>query len=156
MDHLVNLVKRINRNGDFYDEETPTPLLTLDEFFTGNNVVGSIGCNLESEPHPSELESVLRTIEEQENTERVYIQVTEMDDPDWPFSDTAWIVTTGSMEQVRSGFPSSLAPDEIWEGFLEDQIYEQNFHNALLIHLLYKNHQDIFQPDQNLEERLAC
>jgi hypothetical protein len=50
MNHLQRIIERVNRNGEFYDENTPTPLLTLKEFFDGNDVVGSIGCNLDGQP----------------------------------------------------------------------------------------------------------
>jgi len=125
MNHLENIIKRVNKNGEFYAEETPIPLLTLSEFFEGNDVIGSIGCNLDGEPHPKTIWSVLSKIEQSPNVAKVFIQITEMDDPDWPFSDTAWVVTTASEQEISNYFPESLAPDEIWEGFLEDRVYDK-------------------------------
>ena len=55
----------------------------------------------------------------------MYVQITEMDDPEWPFSDTVWVITTAEEKDIRPYFPEILAPDEIWEGFLEGMIYEK-------------------------------
>ncbi len=125
MDALKRINERVTRNGAFYDKSTPTPLLTLNEFFEGNDVVGSIGCNLPGAPHPSEIWKVLEAIHSRDSVHCVYIQITEMDDPDWPFSDTAWIVTTDSESDIKILFPEDLAPDEIWEGFTEGESYEK-------------------------------
>lgn len=124
MNHKKRIFERINQVGDFYAENTPTPLLTLEEFFEGNDIVGSIGCNLEGAPHPSALKSILSKINERPDVHEVFIQITEMDDPDWPFSDTAWIVTTASENEILEYFPERFAPDDLWEGFNEGQVYE--------------------------------
>lgn len=125
MSKLEKLLERINRNGEFYAEGTPIPMLSLNEFFDGNDVIGSICCNLEAEPHPREVERVLRRIEDLEGTEKVYVQVTEMDIPEWPFSDTVWVVTSLDIEEIKQQFPQELAPDEFWEGFIEGEDYEK-------------------------------
>lgn len=41
MDPKSRLVERISRNGDPHDEATPAPLVTLEEFFEGNDDGGS-------------------------------------------------------------------------------------------------------------------
>jgi len=51
---LEKITQRVNQNGHFYNDNIPVPLLTLEEFFEGNYVVGSIGCNLDAEPNPEE------------------------------------------------------------------------------------------------------
>jgi hypothetical protein len=45
MTPLETLARRINRDGDINDRETPRPLLTLEEFLKGNSDYGSIGYN---------------------------------------------------------------------------------------------------------------
>ena len=107
MDYLKRIKERVNKNGDFYTESTPIPMLTMDEFFEGNDVVGSIGCNLDGAPHPSIIESALKKIKERSDVAEVYIQITETE-------------TTS-----KESFPDNLAPDEIWEGFIEGNIYEK-------------------------------
>ena len=60
MTPLERITQRVNRNGDVNDPKTPRPLLTLAEFFEGNHVVGSIGCNLMPTPQPAEFHEMLR------------------------------------------------------------------------------------------------
>jgi hypothetical protein len=115
MDYLKRITERVNRNGEFYADGTPAPLLTIEEFFDGNEIVGSIGCNLDGEPHPSEFRKILENIRNRDDVSGVYIQVTEMDDPDWPFSDTAWIVTTADENDISGLFPDNFAPNEVWD-----------------------------------------
>ena len=74
MRSLDRVLARVKRNGEFYDENTPIPLLTIPEFFEGNDVVGSIGCNLENAPHPNQIAEVLKAIKERHDVVEVYIQ----------------------------------------------------------------------------------
>jgi hypothetical protein len=90
-------------------------MLTLDEFFHDNDVVGSIGCNLDGSPHPGEIWRALRKIEEIDGVDAVYVLVTLFDTPEWPFSDAVRIVTSHNVDTVRSWFPAKLAPDEVWK-----------------------------------------
>ena len=115
MTHLERITALVWRNGDPDDPETMRPLLTLDEFFEGNDVIGSIGCNLEGSPHPSQIESVLQAIQAKDGVEAVYVLITAFDDPDWPFSDAVRVVTAHDADTVLSWFPEALAPDEVWE-----------------------------------------
>ena len=62
MEALERITKRVCRNGHPDDLETPIPLLSIDEFFDGNDVVGSIGCNLIDIPHPNEFFKVFKAI----------------------------------------------------------------------------------------------
>lgn len=104
----------------------PTPLLSLNEFFEGNDFVGSIGCNLDSEPTPQEFFQLLEAIKSRQDVSDVRIQISCVDDPgeDWPFSDTVWIMTSASEEAVQSWFPSALSPDEVWTGWTTGVNYE--------------------------------
>ena len=60
MEALERITERVCRNGHPDDPETPRPLLSIDEFFEGNDVVGSIGCNLIDIPHPNEFFKVFK------------------------------------------------------------------------------------------------
>lgn len=112
---LERITERVWRNGDPNEPNTKTPALTLDEFFDGNDSVGSIGCNLEGSPHPSEIYHLLQGIEAKDGVDAVYVLVTQFDEPEWPFSDSVRIVTAHDADTVRSWFPRRLAPDEVWE-----------------------------------------
>lgn len=123
---LKRVTQRVMRNGNPEDRSVPTPLLTIEEFFDGNNFVGSIGCNLMSEPAPDEFLTLLQEIRDRADVSDVRIQITCVDNPgkDWPFSDTIWIMTSASPEAVRQLFPDELAPDEVWEGWTDGIKFE--------------------------------
>ena len=113
---LERITERVSRNGDPNDPDTPRPLLRLAEFFDGNEVVGSIGCNLPGTPAPHVLHQALKAIAERPDVVDVRVAVTAFDDPDWPFSDTVYVVTSASPTDVQSWFSEELAPDDTWEG----------------------------------------
>ncbi len=100
-------------------------MLTIPEFFDGNESEGSIGCNLVPTPSPAEFRVVLERIAGREDVVDVRVQITMFDEPDyWPFSDTVWIVTRASPDEVRGWFSSEMAPDESWKGWQADRQYE--------------------------------
>jgi hypothetical protein len=119
MTPLEQVTERAMRNGNPGTRGVATPLLNLEEFFDGNDHVGSIGCNLDSEPSPREFFELLKTIRSKSEVSDVRIQITSVDDPgvEWPFSDTVWIMTSADEETVRSWFPPNLSPDEVWTGW---------------------------------------
>ena len=45
MTPLERVSARVSRLGDVNKKGTPLPLLTIAEFFDGNETIGSIGCN---------------------------------------------------------------------------------------------------------------
>lgn len=46
------------------------------------------------------------------------------DDPEWPFSDTVYVMTNATPEEVESWLGEDLRPDEVWEGFISSETYE--------------------------------
>ena len=123
MTYLERVTERVNRLGNPEDPRTPRPLLSIDEFFDGNDVVGSIGCNLDSEPSPGTFYAIFQAIAQRPDVKDIRVQITAFDDPDWPFSDTVYIMTSATPEEVATWFPEELKPDETWDGFV-DQKYE--------------------------------
>ena len=123
MKHLDRITERVNRLGHPDESDTPRPLLTVDEFFEGNVEVGSIGCNLESAPSPEEFYTLFRSIAQRPDVIDIRVQITMFDVPEWPFSDTVYIMTSATPEEVATWFPEHLKPDETWAGFV-DQPYE--------------------------------
>lgn len=123
MTHLEKITERVCRNGHPDSADTPRPLITVSEFFEGNDVVGSIGCNLSGAPYPSEFYDLLIKLSIRSDVKDIRIQITAFDDPGWPFSDTIYFFTSASESEVESWFPPKLAPDEVWTGFV-DQPYE--------------------------------
>jgi len=124
MTPLERVTARANRDGDANAPSTPRPLLTLEEFFDGNDAVGSICCNLAPTPSPSEVRSALERIRARPDVSDVRVQITMFDDPSWPFSDTVWVITGASAADVASWFDEALAPDECSEGWTEAVAFE--------------------------------
>ncbi|WP_369935908.1 hypothetical protein [Xanthomonas tesorieronis] len=57
------------------------------------------------------------------DVEDIRVQIAAFDVPEWPFSDTVYIMTSATPEEVETWFPQYLKPDETWAGFV-DQPYE--------------------------------
>ncbi len=125
MTPLERITERVMRLGDPNDSGTPRPLLTVEEFFEGNTVDGSIGCNLEAAPSPMQFHALFQAIAQRPEVKDIRICITFFDDPDWPFTDTVYIMTLASEDEVRSWFPEELAPDSVDAGFVEGQPYER-------------------------------
>jgi hypothetical protein len=121
---LERITERVYRLGDPNEIETPRPLLSLTEFFEENDVAGSIGCNLPGAPMPSVLYEVFKAFAKRPDVADIRVAITYFDDPDWPFSDTVYIITTASTKEVAAWFDKDLAPDDTLEGFCSDQQYE--------------------------------
>jgi hypothetical protein len=124
MTPLQRITERLNRVGDVNDPATPRPLLTLAEFFEGNDKVGSIGCNLPSIPTPSELYELFKYIAARPEVADVRVQVTMFDVPEWPFSDTIWVITSASPEEVVDWFDEEIRPDDCSRGWTEGVAFE--------------------------------
>lgn len=125
MNKLEVITERVTRNGHPDDPDTPFALLTLEGFFEGNDIDGSICCNLDPCPSPMEVYDLLKKIRERKEVAEIYVQITAFDDPDWPFSDTIWIVTSAESSAVLSWMPGIIEPNECWEGWIESQAYEE-------------------------------
>lgn len=123
MTSLERITERVTRLGHPDDPNTPRPLVTIEEFFEGNEELGSIGCNLLPTPDPSDFYKFFRSIASRSDVADIRVQITAFDTPGWPFSDTIYIMTTASHEDVISWFPDAVKPDETWLGFFE-QAYE--------------------------------
>jgi hypothetical protein len=63
------------------------PVLTVDEFFEGNDDLGSIGCNLSPAPPLEVFRRVLLGIAARPDVQSVLVRVTEDMGDEWPFSD---------------------------------------------------------------------
>jgi hypothetical protein len=125
MTPLERVTERVNRLGDPNKRGTPLPLLTIAEFFDGNDAVGSIGCNLPGSPSPSIMRELCEKIAARADVKDLRILVTLFDEPDyWPFSDTIFVLTAVEPDVVRSWFPEELAPDEVYVGEFGDKHVE--------------------------------
>jgi hypothetical protein len=125
MTPLERISERVNRHGDVNDPATIRPLLTLSEFFDGNDDFGSIGCNLSPPPGPAKFYEMLKSILERSDVADVRVQITMFDDPEaWPFSDTVWIITSANPQTVAGWFDGSIRPDECSSGWTDGLLFE--------------------------------
>jgi hypothetical protein len=121
MTPLERITERVSRHGDVNLRETIRPILTLNEFFDGNNAQGTIGCNLDPPPSPAQFHALLKAIAARPGVADVRIVVTLFDDPSWPFSDTVWVVTSAAPDEVKGWFDETVRPTECWEGWYDDR-----------------------------------
>ncbi len=108
----------LDRIGDINDFSRPRPLVTLEEFFAGNDDYASIGYNLPDQPPPQEFFRLLREIRDRSDVADVRIEVKDLEDPDgWPSTDTIWVITTANGDDVVSWLPDAVKPDDVLSGF---------------------------------------
>lgn len=88
-------------------------VVTIDEFFTGNVDLGSIGCNLIEHPGLPFFRKRLEEIAARDDVAAVWLQIYEFDELDWPFSENVILQGSISEAEVRK-LTEKLEPSEIW------------------------------------------
>jgi len=104
------------RDGEF-------PAVMVEEFFDGNDDLGSILCNADPHPGLAAVRNALLAVSSRPEVEAVMIRIQETmedDDEAWPYAEQALIVTDADPDEVRSWFDEALAPADVWE--LEDRV----------------------------------
>ena len=115
MDPRERLLQRIGEINDF---SRPRPLVTIEEFFEGNDDPGSIGYNLSPPVGPQQFYSLLKTLRDRHDVADIRIAVKQLEYPDgWPSTDTIWFITSASAATVRSWLSDPIVPDDIFDGF---------------------------------------
>jgi hypothetical protein len=111
------LIERITELG-LPSLDRPFPLVTLEEFFIGNDDYGSIGCNLTPMLGPGFFFEVLRRLRSIPNVQDVLVEIVEVteDASAWPFSDRVYVFKDAAPDEVAQ-WAASLKPDAIEEGF---------------------------------------
>jgi hypothetical protein len=116
------LIERIKMLG-LPSPDRPLPLVTLEEFFVGNDDDGSIGCNLTPMLGPQFFFEKLKFIRSQPNVQDLLVEVTEVQEEDpamWPFADTVYVFTDGTPEDVAH-WTMILQPDAIEESLANEK-----------------------------------
>jgi len=116
------LIERIGQLG-LPLPDRPLPLVTLEEFFVGNDDYGSIGCNLNPMLGPQFFFEKLRLIRRQPNVQDVLVEVVEVEEEDesmWPFSDRVYVFADAAPDAVGQ-WAAALHPDAVEEGFAAGQ-----------------------------------
>ena len=94
------------------EHESGYALVTISEFFDGNADLGSIGCNLCDHPGLERFRQVLTEIANRSDVEQVWLQIYDLDDGDWPFSENVLIVGNVPISKVRN-LTEPLQPSEV-------------------------------------------
>lgn len=111
------LIERIKALG-LPSPDRPFPLVTLEEFFDGNDDYGSIGCNLTPMRAPGFFFEILKRIRSLPNVQDVLVEIVqvEQDHSAWPFSDRVYVFTNAARDELAQ-WAAPLKPDAIEEGF---------------------------------------
>lgn len=111
MERRQRLLERI---GDLSDPQTPLPIVTLEEFFEGNDYQESIVDKSNVEYQPQILYSIFRQFREIDGIHDVLVEIKEIGKPDlWPVADTFWVIAEFDPRHYREHWPA-----EFWEGNL--------------------------------------
>lgn len=109
----ARLEERVEALGGMYSDDHDNPTVSVDEFFTGNRDLGSIGCNPRKHPGIETFHRVLKGIEGKPGVSGVYVRITDLEGDDaWPFSDTVLINTSAEQGEVES-WVRELSPDVV-------------------------------------------
>ncbi len=108
---LIDIIKSIGLPEDIEQ----TPVVTLEQFFDGNDDVGSIGCNLSDHPGVAHFYNLLREIRSRGEVSDVVVGIYEVEEADedmWPFAEQVFVATSASAEDVDM-WVTSLEVSEI-------------------------------------------
>ena len=93
-------------------------LVTLEDFFEGNDDYGSIGVNLyPHQPSPSDFYSKFKEIRQLDSVDNIYVRIADTKDGDWAYTDAVYIVTTLTIPDLQK-LLTDLQPDEIYEDWM--------------------------------------
>ena len=106
----ASLLKRDLAQVDGTEQVVP-----LERFFDGNDDTASIGCNLAEHPGIDTFRDVLQDLADRAEVDAVYLRIAEADPgpTDWPFTDTALVVGSISVNTVKDSV-ARLSPDDVW------------------------------------------
>jgi hypothetical protein len=76
-------------------------LVKVCEFFEGNDDLGSIGCNLSDHPGLVHFQRILNEMERRSDVSEVWLQIYDLDEEDWPFSENVLVLGQISSLEVK-------------------------------------------------------
>ena len=94
-------------------------VVSLEEFFNGNNDHNSIGPNIHiwDKPTLQDFYYILSELKNSDNVEDILIRIQDLEDLDWPYTDTVYIISKLSIEELKLKL-TDLQPDEIYEKWM--------------------------------------
>lgn len=119
----------LTRVGNLNDLDNAAAWVEVEQFFDGNDDLGSIWCNLHEPPEDmSRVSQFLKSIRSRSNVHGLRVLVSQYDggEDEWPFSDAILVITEASTTEVQSWF-KQFPPDEVFieenEKLLKDLTY---------------------------------
>lgn len=113
-------------------------VVSVDDFFTGNEDYGSIGCNLTPTLGPQVFYEQLKTVYSRPDVQDVLVEIrdTNENDPNplvWPFSDQIYIVTSAPHEEVVKWL-ARLKPDEVEPTYIDTRVQSIELESGMEIY----------------------
>jgi hypothetical protein len=87
-------------------------LVSVAEFFDGNDDLGSIGCNLAEHPSLAHFKNTLESIKNRNDVDEIWLQIYDLEEGEWPFSENVLIFGNVSELEIQQ-LSESLQPSEI-------------------------------------------
>jgi len=122
MTQRSKLIDKISQQGlPPIHSNTAGPIVSLEEFFDGNQDVASIGCNVRPYPGLDVFYDVLCNIRSRADVQDVLVEIHEIpdDERDWPFSERVYVLTSATPDVV-CGWLGVLDPSEVEEGWASE------------------------------------
>ena len=113
------LLEKIIELFDPYDVRQPNPVVSLEDFFTGNNDPRSIGAELIPHPGVNQFHRILLEIRSRDDVQDVLVRIEKVDDL-WPYSDVVYVITSAPIEEVKAWF-IALRPSGVREGHYSEK-----------------------------------
>ncbi len=107
----ANLLRAIKLQPEWEDGRA---LVKVDEFFDGNDDLGSIGCNLPDHPGLQHFRSILESVAARDDVDEVWMQIYDLEEGEWPFSENVLVFGKIPESEVRQ-LCKSLEPSEVSE-----------------------------------------
>jgi hypothetical protein len=105
----ASLIRLIESQPEY---EESRALITVEEFFDGNDDLGSIGCNLVEHPGLDHFLHTLSAIAKRPDVEQVWLRIYDLEEGDWPFSENVLIVGKMPLSEIQDSI-DSLQPSEV-------------------------------------------
>jgi hypothetical protein len=106
-----------------YAHDNMLPVVSLEEFFDGNDDDYSIAVNLDPHPGVATFAEVLQRVKAQDDVQDVFVEIHECPEPDdsedddiWMTSMVVFIITSASLNEIQDWL-QPLQPDLIHEGW---------------------------------------
>lgn len=89
-------------------------------FFDGNNEIGSIAPNADSELKPEVIYEELKKLKSDNRTKEILVRISDIEDGNWPYSDAIYVIGNWSTNELKKK-TQKIQPDEIVEGWFYEK-----------------------------------